>query len=94
MSTTNKAPCLQEGSNSYARIVHVDGLCRVIRCRDDLQWIVQTASAKRPNVWRSHSYCTTRQSLIRDWLKRAGGTEPEVFSKLPDHIHWASPETP
>jgi hypothetical protein len=94
MNTTSTAPDLREASNTYAHEVHRQGLCRVIRCREGIQWIVQTASANRPEVWRSESYCTTRQSLIREWLSRAGGSAPATFSKLPDHIHWKLSQTP
>ena len=40
---------------------------RVIVCKDHLQWIIQkrTAEPLHQGVWRSQSYVTSRNSLIR-----------------------------
>ena len=40
---------------------------RVIVCKDHLQWIIQkrTAEPLHRGVWRSQSYVTSRNSLIR-----------------------------
>jgi len=37
---------------------------RVIRCRDDLQWIVQRKMGVGSKQWRGHSYHTAPDSLI------------------------------
>ena len=40
---------------------------RVIVCKDHIQWIIQKRSAEPSHrgVWRSHSYVTSRSSLIK-----------------------------
>ena len=67
---------------------------RVIVCKDHLQWIIQkrTAEPLHRGVWRSQSYVTSRNSLIRlcasrgllsdHALRAALDALPEQFSKL------------
>jgi len=52
-----------ESSNSYSRIVYVLNDIRLIRCRDDLQWITQY---HRGGYWRSRSYHTEVSTIHRD----------------------------
>ena len=52
-----------EGSNNYYRIVYLLGDVRLIRCRDDLQWIAQYLKG---GYWRSRSYHTDISTIHRD----------------------------
>lgn len=88
------APDLREASDTYAFEVCRQGLCRVIRCPDGLQWIVQTASKTRPEVWQGKSFCTTRKALIREWLRRSQGTIPEALERLPERVSQTAAQTP
>lgn len=44
MNTTDTVPDLREASETYTHVIHRQGLSRVIRSRDALQWIIQIAS--------------------------------------------------
>ena len=94
MTTTRTAPDLREASDTYPLEVCRQGLCRVILCPDRLQWIVQTASKTRPNVWQGKSFCTTRNALIREWLRRSQGTIPASLEHLPERVSQLRPQTP
>ena len=52
-----------ERSNNYSRIVYVLNDIRLIRCRDNLQWITQYY---RGGYWRSRSYHTEIGTIHRD----------------------------
>ena len=52
-----------ERSNSYNRIVYLLDDIRIIRCRDDLQWITQY---HRGGYWRGRSYHTDINTIGRD----------------------------
>ena len=52
-----------EGSDNYSCVVYVLNDIRLIRCRDDLQWITQY---HRGGYWRSRSYHTEVSTIHRD----------------------------
>lgn len=52
-----------ERSNSYSHIVYLLDDIRLIRCRDDLQWITQY---HRGGYWRGRSYHTEINTIARD----------------------------
>ena len=54
-----------ETSDSYPTIWLDEGAgLRLIRCKDDIQWIVQL---RQSNRWRSRSYSTDTVTLFRDY---------------------------
>ena len=56
-----------ESDDDYAAIImQIDGRTRVIRCRHDMQWIMQKRSSPDLNkgYWIGLSYHTTWESLI------------------------------
>jgi len=58
----------KESADEYAAIImQIDSRTRVIRCRHDLQWIMQKRSSPDLNkgYWIGLSYHTTRDSLIK-----------------------------
>jgi len=57
----------KESADEYAAIImQIDSGTRVIRCRHDLQWIMQKRSSPDLNkgYWIGRSYHTTWESLI------------------------------
>ena len=52
-----------ESNDSYNRIVYLLDDIRLIRCRDDLQWITQY---HRGGYWRGRSYHTEINTIARD----------------------------
>ena len=81
-----------ESSDSYGDVVAVlNPKWRVIRCRDGIQWILQSRdSATAANgVWRGRSYCRTKEALLRVCAKHAGEINPTaaaILVALPDWI--------
>ena len=58
----------KEIADEYAAIImQIDSRTRVIRCRHDLQWIVQKRSSPDLNkgYWIGQSYHTTWDSLVK-----------------------------
>lgn len=55
---------IQETDDAYPVIAEISDSLRVINCRDDIQWIVQSRNGKTSG-WRGRHYCRTRTSLIR-----------------------------
>ena len=55
-----------EGSDNYRDIIWInqDEGIRLIRCKDDIQFIVQLSKASR---WRSRSYSTDVATVFRDY---------------------------
>ena len=61
-------PSRKESDDNYHDVVaQLAPRWRVIVCKDYMQWIIQkrTAEPLHRGVWRSQSYVTTRNSLIR-----------------------------
>ena len=61
-------PSHKESDDNYHDVIaQLAPRWRVIVCKDYLQWIIQkrTAEPLHRGVWRSQSYVTSRNSLIR-----------------------------
>ena len=61
-------PSHRESDDNYHDVVvQLAPRWRIIVCKDYLQWIIQkrTAEPLHRGVWRSQSYVTSRNSLIR-----------------------------
>ena len=61
-------PSHRESDDNYLDVVaQLAPRWRVIVCKDYMQWIIQkrTAEPLHRGVWRSQSYVTSRNSLIR-----------------------------
>jgi hypothetical protein len=68
---------LPEYRKEYPHLFMSDcGTFRVIRCQDDIQFIVQTFESPK---WRGKSYHTDYDSIVRRW----GKTIPD----LPDSLN-------
>ncbi|WP_171125268.1 MULTISPECIES: hypothetical protein [unclassified Ruegeria] len=53
-----------EQSDGCLTVAITDGIHRIIRCRDNIQWIVQqrtSPNGKRP--WSSLAFCATKRGL-------------------------------
>ena len=88
-------PLERESDDNYLDVVaQLAPRWRVIVCKDYLQWIIQkrTAEPLHRGVWRSQSYVTSRNSLIRlcaslellsdDNVRATLDALPEQFSGL------------
>ena len=53
----------QETADDYKRVLAASSLWRVIRCRDDRQWIVQRRAAARSRRWKAVAYIYARAAL-------------------------------
>ena len=57
-----------ESNDAYPNVIAVlDDKTRVIRCQDDVQWIVQTRVHRTDptKMWSSRSFCRSKQALLR-----------------------------
>jgi len=73
-----------EGNDAYPVVVQLDETTRVIRCQDDMQWIVQTkVSRKDPaKMWLGRSFCRSKEALLRC----SGAPDNPVLLALPDGV--------
>ena len=87
---------LQETSDDYSRVLFLapGGRLRVIICNGGIQWIVQTRRPlrvkERTSVWRSQSFCTTRQGLRRSLREQINAGFPgleEFLDRLPESFN-------
>ncbi len=81
----------RESDDNYEGVVIIlNDRCRVIRCRDGIQWILQFAKRRRDGAaWESRSYCRTREGLIGVCTRHAGQIEPyaaAILRQLPERI--------
>jgi hypothetical protein len=77
----------REMDDDYDSVETLLGLkWRVIRCCDDIQWIVQEKSGDR---WRSRKYCTSRDGVLR-WTKDLPGLE--ALANLPERYPATRPK--
>ena len=82
----------KESADEYAAIImQIDSRTRVIRCRYDLQWIMQIRTS--PDLNKGYgigcSYHTSRDSLLEACRKRglqSDTTAEAVLNALPDHV--------
>lgn len=78
-------PNHRETASDYSAVVAVlNKHWRVIRCRDDLQWILQSRDGQRAGGarWTGSSYHTDREALIRVCRTRAGHCTPSAMTIL------------
>lgn len=74
-----------ETDDAYVAVVaKLSDRWRVIRCRDDIQWILQrrkgwTGAAPR---WTGDSYFRNREALVRVTHAKAGDCDPTAWSTL------------
>ena len=76
-----------ERDDSYFQIVvHCRDNWRIIRCKHDLQWIIQKRSTGRPNrgVFIGKSFHTTKQSLIEACSRLQLLDDPKILQSLLD----------
>jgi len=81
-----------ESSDGYGDVVaDLNRQWRVIRCRDGIQWILQSrdSATTAKGVWRGRSYCRTKEVMLRDCAAHAGELDPTavgLLAELPDRI--------
>jgi hypothetical protein len=86
-----------ESSDSYGDVVAVlNRSWRVIRCRDGIQWILQSldSATAAKGVWRGRSYCRTKDALLRVCTAHASELDPTaaaVLASLPERIETLPP---
>ena len=79
-----------ESDAAYPNI-RLNARWRVIRCRSDIQWILQyraSAETYSREVWPGRSYCQTREALIRCCNAHAGTIDAAAAAAM-----MALPET-
>jgi hypothetical protein len=80
-----------ESSDSYGDVVAVlNRSWRVIRCRDGIQWILQSrdSATAAKGVWRGRSYCRTKEALLRVCAAHAGKIDPTAVGLLVELPDW------
>ena len=88
-----QAPTCNETSDHYDGVLFEfpQEPMRIIRCRGNLQWIVQRRSrnSRINRPWKAVAYCVSRDGLtrvLRGRYKATPGLRAFVDS-LPEHIH-------
>jgi hypothetical protein len=74
-----------ESSSSYGNVVAtLNRKWRVIRCRDGIQWILQSRDSLTATVgiWRGRSYCRTKEALLRVIAAHADEIDPTAAAVL------------
>jgi hypothetical protein len=84
-----------EQADDYHRvIVRLNAQWRVIACRDEIQWILQTKCGRtngRPR-WKSRFFCHTREGIAlcaREYAGQIGGDAIVILLRLPARISGA-----
>ena len=86
-------PSHRERDDNYQRvIVELAPRCRIIVCKDGIQWILQKRSAEpsHSGEWRGDSYVTDRDALIELSVKRGLLSDPSklaILEALPPQTH-------
>lgn len=71
---------LSEQAEDYPHVVStLNSQWRVIRCRDEIQWILQRKTGGR---WRPLAYCRTRDGLLRSIREAKISSDLIVVSEL------------
>jgi hypothetical protein len=76
-----------ESRDNYPKIVaKLNSKWRVIRCKADIQWILQR---HKSGEWRGRSFCRTKEALLRCCGEYAGAIDPSamaILTELPPTI--------
>jgi hypothetical protein len=86
-----KAVNRNESSDTYSDVVAVlNRKWRVIRCRDGIQWILQSRDSATAvkGIWRSRSYCRTKEVMLRVCAAHAGELDPTAVGLLAGLSDW------
>lgn len=70
----------RETSDRYLGELFRQADCRVIICRDAVQWIVQRQKSGPGTAWRALGYCTTREAVMRIWASLNRTICPELLA--------------
>jgi len=82
----------RETDDSYrGAIARLSATRRVVRCRDDLQWILQARDGASAGAarWRGSAYCRTREALLRLCGASSAPVDPtawHILEALPEHF--------
>ena len=80
-----------ESSDNYSDVVAVlNPKWRVIRCRDNVQWVLQSrdSATAAKGVWRGRSHCGTKEALLRVCAAHAGELDPTAVGLLAELPDW------
>ena len=75
----------READDNYLHVIaRLNDRFRVIRCRDNLQWIVQERDgfSNGQSRWTGRSYCTQPETVHRLVLKHCGIVDAAEFRKV------------
>jgi hypothetical protein len=78
----------RETSDTYLSELNREGHCRVILCKDGIQWIIQCQKGGPGAAWRALGYCTSREALMRLWAAENRTICPELLA-LPHTVRRA-----
>lgn len=86
MNMISKNLSASECKENYHSVIYQKGKYRVIKSKDDNQWIFQVRRGEtRPMArWRSVSYHIERKSLIRRGMGYFGSPTPIELLSLPE----------
>jgi hypothetical protein len=74
---------LHETSDDYGCVISSSGRWRVIRCKDDLQYIVQKrAGGARPRPWEAKAYILNASALCPVLDRASMGIPPDDRARL------------
>lgn len=73
----SKAIDHRETSDTYGWEVFRHKGHRIIRCKENIQWIIQRRKTGAGARWEAFSYCVTQKALSRVWTAHTGGTVPD-----------------
>jgi hypothetical protein len=85
-----------ESDAAYPNI-QLNARWRVIRCRADIQWILQHRHGPETGlraIWDSRSYCHTKEALMRCSREHAGeiaGDALVILLRLPERVEVQHP---
>jgi hypothetical protein len=83
----------REEADDYMSVVaYLNAGWRVIKCRDQIQWILQRRSGQRHGQprWEGKGYFGTKDALIRTVHKSAGQIDEKalhILEALPERLH-------
>lgn len=82
---------ISEQADDYPYVVLQQGNhFRIIRCRDGIQWIIQTRSKTLASTrWRPKAYCRSKRALVRRMAAFVAEIDPinqAILDALPDWI--------
>lgn len=79
----------RETDDCYFRVIaRLSDRFRLIRCKDDIQWIIQKRDGFRNGKprWQGHSYCVQPETIHRLALSLCGPSDGAELKSLQTHL--------